>query len=192
MKTLILASSSPSRTYLMQRLKLPFIAVPPLVEEIQKEKESIADMVQRLAEEKARAVSSAYSKALIIGSDTAALTDGEILGKPLGYEKAFLQLKKCSGKKVDFYTGLCLLSPEEQKIQTLVERYSVYFKHLKDKNIEQYLKKEQPYSCSGSIKSEGLGIALFEKMEGEDPNTLLGLPLIRLIELLNVFGVTVI
>jgi MAF protein len=148
-------------------------------------------MVIRLAKLKAEAVAVNYPDALIIGSDQSAVLDGEILTKSGNFETALKQLQKASGRRIVFQTGLCLLNSETGQCQTVCVPYTVVFKTLTRDMIDHYLKKEQPYNCAGSFKSEGLGIALFEKFEGEDPNALIGLPLIKLIEMLEKEGLSV-
>ena len=138
----------------------------------------------RLAREKARALASAHPDSLIIGSDQVCVLDGEITGKPHHYDAAFTQLRKASGQCITFYTGLCLYNSATGLDHTLCEPYFVHFRTLDDDEIRAYLLAETPYQCAGSFKSEGLGIALFKKLQGDDPNTLVGLPLIRLTQLL--------
>jgi MAF protein len=148
-------------------------------------------MVVRLAKNKAEAVAPNHPDALVIGSDQGAVLDGEILTKSGNFDNAVKQLQKASGKRIVFQTGLCLLNTRSGNIQTACVPYSVVFKPLTQEMIEHYLEKEQPYNCAGSFKSEGLGIALFEKFEGEDPNALIGLPLIKLIQMLDNEGFSV-
>ena len=182
---LILASTSPFRKALLDRLGLVYETDSPDIDETPLDNESIEEMVIRLAEGKARAVADKHPDALIIGSDQSAVLNEEVLTKPGGYEKAFQQLKNASGQRIVFQTGLCLLNTRTDHLQSLCVPYTVVFKDLSDEMIEHYLKKEQPYNCAGSFKSEALGIALFEKFEGEDPNALIGLPLIKLVEMLS-------
>mgnify|MGYP000421396527 CR=1 FL=1 len=182
---LILASTSPFRKALLDRLGLDYDTDSPDIDETPEANESIEAMVVRLAEGKARAVADKHPNALIIGSDQSAVLDGQVLSKPGGYEKAFEQLKNASGKRIVFQTGLCLLNTSTNQQQSACVPYTVVFKELTDEMIDHYLKKEEPYNCAGSFKSEALGIALFEKFEGEDPNALVGLPLIKLVEMLN-------
>ena len=192
MKTLVLASTSPFRKELLQRLNIPFETHSPDVDESRLSEESPEQLVYRLAEAKARAVASQRPGALIIGSDQVAVIDGEVLGKPGSHDKAHAQLASASGKRVTFLTGLCLLNSESGKAQTEVVPFSVHFRQLSDEQIDNYLHQEQPYNCAGSFKSEGLGISLFERLEGDDPNALIGLPLIRLIRMLENEGLRVI
>ena len=129
--------------------------------------------------------------ALIVGSDQVACVDQQILGKPHTHENAIEQLRFLSGKIVSFHTGLCLFNSESGNTQSTVEVFKVYFRALTDGQIERYLRNEQPYNCAGSFKSEALGVSLFKKLEGDDPNTLIGLPLIRLVEFLSNEGLQV-
>lgn len=186
---LVLASISPYRKELLQRLKVEFICASPGIDETPIRDEKVQDMVTRLSELKARAVAEKFSSdpegALIIGSDQSATLNGNPLTKPGDFETAFQQLKAASGQKIEFLTGLCLFNTATNKIQLACVPYTIMFKQLSDKTIEGYLKKEQPYNCAGSFKSEGLGVVLFEKFEGDDPSSLIGLPLIKLTEFLE-------
>ena len=188
---LILASTSPYRKALLERLQVKFLCDSPDIDESPLEGESVEHMVVRLAEFKAEAVAGKYPDALIIGSDQSAELEGEILTKSGNFENAVKQLQKASGKRIIFQTGLCLLNTKTGNSQTACVHYTVVFKPLTRDMIEHYLKKEEPYNCAGSFKSEGLGIALFDKFEGEDPNALIGLPLIKLIEMLENEGFSV-
>ncbi len=187
--SLILASSSPFRKAILDKLGLPFDVIAPEIDEMRKNNESPFDLVMRLSKEKALEVSKTHS-GLIIASDQVATLDSgenvedEILTKPGTHENAFLQLKKSSGKSVNFLTGLALMNTDTKEIQLHVEYYKVKFKTLSDNQILNYLSKEDALNCAGSFKSEGLGIALFNSMEGEDPNSLIGLPTIQLINML--------
>ena len=191
MKTLILASTSPFRKTLLEKLNLPFICAKPNIDETARFNETAIELVERLAVEKAKAVASEYPNALIIGSDQVALSEGNILGKPHNFENALKQLTSFSGKAVEFHTGLCVYDSSTGKSISLVELFSVHFKQLSTQEITAYLNAEEPYNCAGSFKSEGLGICLFEKLAGDDPNTLIGLPLIRLVSLLKEQGLDV-
>ncbi len=188
---LILASTSPYRKALMERLQVDFRCDSPDIGESPQPDESVEDMVVRLAKLKAEAVAARHPDALIIGSDQSAVLDGEILTKSGNFDNAARQLQRASGKRVVFQTGLCLLNARTGHSQSACVPYTVVFKTLTKGMIEHYLDKEQPYNCAGSFKSEGLGIALFERFEGEDPNALIGLPLIKLIEMLNNEGFSV-
>jgi len=191
MKTLVLGSTSIFRKAILEKLNLPFTCAKPNIDETALEGETPVQLVERLAVEKAQAVASDFDNALIIGSDQVAMCDGQILGKPHNFENGLKQLRKFSGKHVTFYTGLAVLDAQSSAVHSLVEPFSVHFKVLSDEQITQYLHAEEPYSCAGSFKSEGLGICLFEKLAGDDPNTLIGLPLIKLVELLKKQGLDV-
>jgi MAF protein len=191
MKKLILGSTSPFRKEILAKLNLPFDCAKPNIDESSFENESPVELVERLAIEKAKAVANEYPDALIIGSDQVALCDGEILGKPHNFENAVKQLEKFSNKTVVFYTGLCVYDSGLDYTTALIEPFLVHFKELSSAEVVNYLHAEQPYNCAGSFKSEGLGICLFEKLEGDDPNTLIGLPLIKLAALLKQHGVDV-
>lgn len=186
---LILASASTFRAELLSRLGLPFWTVAPEIDETPRPGEAPQALVLRLAEAKARAVAPAHPRALIIGSDQVACIDDQILGKPGDRQRAIAQLERASGRAVLFQTGLCLLNALTGRAQTLVEPFRVQFRRLTRARIEAYLDRERPYNSAGSFKSEGLGIALFERLEGDDPSALIGLPLIRLITLLESEGI---
>jgi len=189
---LILASTSPFRKEILNRLHLSFETFAPDVDETALPGELPAILVVRLAELKARAAQINYPQALIIGSDQVAVIDDTILGKPGSHEQAVKQLSAASGKQVDFLTGLCLLNTYTGKTQVDIVRFSVTFRHLTAQQIENYLLKEKPYNCSGSFKSEGLGIVLLERMMGSDPTAVIGLPLIRLVRMLEEEGIAII
>ena len=186
--TLVLASTSPYRKALLEKLQVKFEMASPDTDESALPGESPEQLVARLAETKAKAIADRYPHALIIGSDQVAVVDGKIVGKPGDHDNAMAQLKRASGKRVTFLTGLCLYNTLSHRTQVEVAPFSVIFRELTDSQIEHYLQREQPYNCAGSFKSEGLGIALFERLEGDDPNTLIGLPLIRLIRMLESEG----
>jgi len=190
-RSLILGSTSPFRHELLSRLGIPFDTAAPEIDESRSENESPDQLVKRLALEKAKDVSRRFPDSLIIGSDQVACIDDEILGKPGNRENAIAQLKMASGKTVVFFTGLCLLNAATREAQSLVEPFKVHFRRLTDEQIERYIDHERPFNCSGSFKSEGLGISLFERLEGDDPNALIGLPLIRLINMLKNEGIDV-
>jgi|TARA_B110000014_G_C20107432_1_gene582649 MAF protein len=185
MKTLVLGSTSVFRKAILEKLNLPFVCAKPNTDESPIEGESPQSLVERLAIEKAKAVAIEHQNAIIIGSDQVAVCDGDILGKPHHFDNAVKQLSQFSGKKVTFYTGLCVLNSESNKLTSLVEPFEVHFKPLSLDEITHYLHAEKPYNCAGSFKSEALGICLFEKLSGDDPNTLIGLPLIKLVSLLK-------
>lgn len=186
---IVLASGSPYRKELMERLMVPFDIVSPDVDESRFADEDAEDYVKRLALKKAHAAAEINHGDIFIGSDQCAINEGQILGKPGNYENAFQQLKAASGKCVSFYTSLCVVDHNEQRVFNDMVPYHVYFRNLKDEEIERYLDKEQPYNCAGSFKSEGLGSSLFRKLEGEDPTALIGLPLIKLTKTLRGLGV---
>ena len=146
-------------------------------------------LVERLAVEKARETGRFYPQALIIGSDQVAVLDEKIVTKPRDHADAVDQLREASGREVTLHTGLCLYNSATGSTQHGVESYSVVFRTLTDRQIEHYLEKDRPYNCAGSLKSESLGIALLSKLEGDDPNTLIGLPLIRLVDMLLAEGI---
>ncbi len=189
--TLVLASTSPFRRELLNKLGLPFETAAPDIDESPLPGEEPESLVKRLSLEKAKAVAADYPRALIIGSDQVACVDNQILGKPGSHQKAVQQLKLTSGKTVTFLTGLTLYDSVSGNSRTLCEPFHAHLRELTDMQIDNYLQREKPYNCAGSFKSESLGIALFSKLEGEDPNALVGLPLIRLIDMLQQFGVDV-
>jgi len=182
---LILGSSSPYRRELLERLKLPFEVISPEIDETPLPGETPEVLVERLSIAKARAIADKNPGSLVIGSDQVAVHGNSIVGKPHDHDHAIQQLREASGKTITLYTGLALINADTGNTQSEVIPYKVVFRQLSDKVIEHYLRKEQPYKCAGSVKSEGLGIALLERFEGEDPNTLIGLPLIRLIRMLE-------
>ncbi|WDE07621.1 septum formation inhibitor Maf [Thalassomonas viridans] len=191
MKTLVLASTSPFRKSILSKLNLAFECAKPDIDETPHPDEAPRALVERLAGEKAKAVAASFPDALIIGSDQVAVCDGEILGKPHTFENGVKQLTQFSDKAVTFYTGLALYNSSTGQTSALVEPFTVHFNPLSRQEIENYLNAEQPYNCAGSFKSEGLGICLFKKLEGDDPNTLIGLPLIKLVALLKAQGLDV-
>jgi len=182
---LILASTSPFRKAILDKLGIEFETASPETDETPLENESPQALVERLSIAKAKAIADTEDDALIIGSDQVSVIEGEIIGKPHSHEKAIKQLQKASSKTVTFYTGLCLYNAATGQYQSDVVPFNVVFRELDDRLIEAYLKKETPYNCAGSFKSEALGIILFEKLQGDDPNTLMGLPLIRLVKMLE-------
>ncbi len=190
----ILASTSPFRKELLHKILDNFEVDSPDIDESRLKDENIADYVKRLAIEKARAIAANHNNGLVIGSDQSAAIIGNenIIGKPENHNKAVEQLLSFSGKTVIFYTSLCLYDAADDSYQIDLDHFYVSFRDLTKEQIENYLLKEQPYNCAGSFKSEKLGIALFSKMEGTDPNSLIGLPLIKLIDMLNNKGVEVI
>ncbi len=187
-RRLILASTSPFRRELLGRLGVAFETASPDVDESRRENESAIALVKRLSEAKARAIG-ASQQGLVIGSDQVATLGETVLGKPGSHERAMEQLRQLSGQSVIFQTGLCLLDSETNMLQLDVIPFTVHFRELDDAQIDRYLRHDQPYNCAGSFKSEGLGITLFERMEGDDPSALIGLPLIRLTAMLEKAGV---
>ncbi len=189
---LILASSSFYRRELLEKLQLPFAVVSPDVDETPLTEEKPEQTALRLAQQKARKVGETHRDSLIIGCDQVATLDGLQLGKPLTHDNAVKQLRLMRGRSVTFHSAMCLFNAATGNMQAEDVVYEVRFRQLTDDQIENYLRKEQPYHCAGSAKSEGLGIALIEWMRGDDPNALIGLPLIRLITMLQNEGVAVI
>lgn len=185
MLPLVLASTSPFRQSLLKKLGLPFIVAAPDVDETPLPGESARRLVLRLASAKAQALQQQYPAHLIIGCDQVCVLNGQITGKPHNEENAVAQLLQARGKMVSFYTGLALYNTQSGELQTQCEPYDVHFRHLTEQEIRFYVQAEKPLQCAGSFKSEGLGIALFERLDGRDPNTLVGLPLIALCEMLK-------
>jgi septum formation protein len=194
--TLVLASSSKYRALLLGRLGIEFKTATPDVDESPRAGERAWDLVARLAQAKARAVAHIHPNGLIIGSDQVALLGSKgapetVLGKPGTADRARAQLKVLSGTTVHFLTSLCLLNAATDASQLEVIETPVTFRTLSDLEIARYVELEQPLDCAGAFKSEGLGIALFDAIGGEDPNALVGLPLIALCAMLRVEGVSV-
>lgn len=181
---LILASSSFYRKQLLTKLGLSFVCVSPDIDETPIATEKVDELTLRLAKEKAYEVSKKH-QGIIIASDQNAVLGNKLLTKPNNFDNAFKQLKKSSDKTITFFTSICLLNTYTNNMQLDVDCYEVTFRKLTDNEITNYLKKDKPYDCVGSFKSEGLGIALFKKLKGDDPNTLIGLPLIKLIKMLK-------
>ncbi len=189
MQRLLLASTSPYRKMLLEKLQLPFACAAPEVDETPLADETAEALVLRLAAAKAQALAIAYPDHLIIGSDQVCVIDGKITGKPHSDENARAQLRRASGQTLTFYTGLALYNGRSRHLQALCEPFHVHFRTLSEAEIDAYVRLEQPLNCAGSFKSEGLGIALFEKLEGRDPNALIGLPLIALLDMLRAEGI---
>ncbi|QOV77432.1 septum formation inhibitor Maf [Enterobacter asburiae] len=185
MPNLVLASTSPYRRMLLEKLGIPFECAAPEVDETPQPGESPRHLVMRLAKEKAQSLAARYPAHLIIGSDQVCMLDGEITGKPHTEENACQQLLRARGTIVTFYTGLALYNSASGHLQTECEPFDVHFRHLSEQEIVDYVRRERPLNCAGSFKSEGLGIALFDKLDGRDPNTLVGLPLIALCQMLR-------
>ncbi len=190
-RELILASTSTYRRQLLERLGVAFSIVNPQVDESRLEGEPAYDLVKRLAEAKALSVARRRAEALVIGSDQLAVLGDRILGKPGTRERAVEQLASSAGKRVDFLTGLCVVDANSGETQVDVVPYSVVFRPLSRAQIHAYVAREEPYNAAGSFKSEGLGIALFERMAGDDPTALVGLPLIRLVRMLEAVGLEI-
>ncbi len=191
LKTIVLASTSPYRRGLLARLGVSFEVDSPVCDETPLDSESAHALVTRLSRDKAQSLTSKYPNGLIIGSDQVATRDGEILGKPHRHEVAVKQLTASSGRTVVFHTGLCVIDTATNKQQCVVENTYVRFRALTSSQIERYLRTEKPYKCAGSFKSEGLGISLFESVSGDDPDALIGLPMIQLVTMLNTAGVSI-
>ena len=188
---LVLASSSTYRAALLKRLGLPFVVDVSDLDETELPGETPEALVRRLSEGQARVVAERHPNALIIGSDQVSVRDGQIIGKPHTHERAVAQLTESSGRTVQFLTGLCLLNTATGSCRVMIEPFSVVFRTLSAEGIERYLRADTPYDCAGSFKLEGQGITLFERLDGRDPNALIGLPLIALIDLLHAEGVQV-
>ena len=189
---LILASSSPFRQALLQRLNLSFESISPDIDESCMSHESATDYVRRLAAEKAEVIATRNPASLVIGSDQCAWLEGRILGKPGNHKNAMQQLRNARGKEVVFYTGVCVVCLDSGiKMVDCVE-YRVGFRCVSDEQLEHYLLTEKPYNCAGSFKSEGYGVTLFSYMSGDDPTSLIGLPLIRLTSMLEEAGIRVV
>jgi len=188
---LILASSSPYRKQLLEKLGLDFTCASPDINEDIHGNETAPELALRLAHQKAMALAKQYPQHIIIASDQVAMLDGKQLGKPGNKENTILQLQQSSGKSIAFYTSLCVLNSATQSFKSDIDCCTVHFKTLSEQEIIHYVEREKPYDCAGGFKSEGLGIALFDRIEGDDPNSLIGLPLIKLISLLKAFGISV-
>ena len=189
-RQLVLGSTSPYRRELLARLRLPFDVASPDVDETPQAGESPRDLACRLALAKARAVARQYPAAVVIGSDQVADLDGQPLGKPGNHERAVAQLRQMRGKVVVFQTAVAVTCLESGFAEVDLAQIKVKFRQLSDTEIESYLRAETPYDCAGSAKSEGLGIALLESIENDDPTALVGLPLIRTCRLLRAAGIT--
>ncbi len=187
-RTLVLASSSPYRRALLERLRLPFTSAAPAIDESPRPGEAPRALVRRLAREKAAALAADWPDALVIGSDQVAVNAGQVLGKPGSHAAAVRQLRAASGRSVEFLTAVCVLDTASGRSLIDVVTTTVVFRTLDDAAIERYLAAEQPYDCAGSFKVEGLGIALFERVTSDDPTALTGLPLIRLCGMLAACG----
>ncbi len=186
--TIILASQSKSRQFVLNKLKIPYEIMPANIDETQKDNESVQDLVKRLSYEKALKIANILpknkdKKYLIIGSDQVlCINNDKVLGKPLNHKNAISHLRASSGKLIDCYTGMCMLQVDADNIshKTTITNDKIKFKELSDDIIERYLLKEKPYQCAGAVQYEGLGIALLEKVISDDPNSIIGLPLMIL------------
>ncbi|MDH5300046.1 MAG: Maf family nucleotide pyrophosphatase [Gammaproteobacteria bacterium] len=192
MRQLILGSTSPYRRELLERLHLPFTTAAPDIDETPLPGEKPEQMVLRLAEAKARKVAETHPDSIIIGGDQCSVCEGEILGKPGTMERAVEQLKKLSGKTIVFQTALCLYQADKDILDIDLIPFTVHFRSMDEAMIRRYLQKEPALNCAGSFKSEGYGIALTERLEGNDPTALIGLPLIRLRKMLEAAGIVVV
>lgn len=188
MYKLVLASSSPFRKELLEKLQLSFVCDSPDIDESQLLDETPHDYVKRLSLEKAQAVAQRHPDSLIIASDQCSVLGDTIYGKPIHHTVATQQLQRSSGNRVSFLTGLCVMDSDTGENLLDLIPYYVDFRELSTEEIDRYLSIEKPYNCAGSFKAEGLGITLFKRMEGDDPNALIGLPLIRLCEMLRQYG----
>ena len=191
MHQLVLGSRSPSRRSLLERLSIPFLVVNPDIDESPLEGETPDTLVSRLSAQKARAVGARVGSGLVIGSDQVALLDDTVLGKPGDHARNVAQLAMASGRWLEFRTGIAVLDAASDRIQIDVVPFSVRFKSLAASDIEAYVSRERAYDCAGGFRAERLGCALFERMHGDDPTALLGLPMIRLCEMLRVAGLDV-
>ena len=184
MLPLLLASSSVYRRELLSRLRLTFSCSSPDIDESHRPGEAAHELVKRLSLEKAQALATSHPAHLIIGSDQVAVLNEQIIGKPHTFEKARDQLLNASGASVSFLTGLTLLNSQTGHYQTDCIPFTVHMRTLSPEQIERYLHAEEPYDCAGSFKAEGLGVSLFQRTEGDDATSLVGLPLIRLVDML--------
>ena len=191
MPPILLASGSVYRRELLARLRLPFDYAAPEIDESPRPNESGTALASRLAQQKAQTLASRYPEHLIIGSDQVAVLDEQLIGKPGTFERAREQLRAASGRSVCFLTGLCLHNARSGRSQVDCIPFTVHFRELDDARIERYLRAEQPYDCAGSFKCEALGISLFRRTEGDDITSLVGLPLIRLVDMLEAEGIQI-
>ncbi len=191
MTQLILASSSPYRKELLERLNIEFECISPDIDESSLENEQPGAYVARLALEKAAEIGKTYTDSLIIGSDQCCVNSNQVLGKPKDRDHAIQQLSTASGKTIEFLTGVSIQHPQSGWHREWTDTFSVAFRNLSIEEIERYLDTEQPFNCAGSFKSECLGISLCESMRGDDPTALIGLPLIKVAQCLREFGLQV-
>ena len=191
MLPLLLASSSPYRRELLERLRLPFVCASPDIDETPRPDEAAIALVTRLAKEKAMTLADDFPDHLIIGSDQVAVLGEQILGKPHTFERALQQLTERSGKSVRFLTSLALYNSRTGRCQVDCVTFTVHMRELDQDHISRYLSAEQPFDCAGSFKAEGLGVSLFRSTEGPDATSLIGLPLIRLVDMLIAEGLQI-
>lgn len=189
---IILASSSPYRRQLLDRLHLDYECHSPDVDESVERGEQAVDYVCRLAQAKARSVAQNHPQAVVIGSDQCALLGDEILGKPGSHARALDQLRRAQGKTVVFHTAVCVVNLARDFCLVEDVPFEVEFRSLSDPQLEHYLQVEQPYDCAGSFKAEGYGACLFKALRGDDPNALIGLPLLKLTTMLESAGIEVV
>ena len=187
----ILASSSVFRKLLLSKLQIPFKCISPNIDESRQKGESVTKYVKRLSIQKALKVADSHADRIVIGSDEVADLNNKILGKPLTKSNAIKQLKMISGNKVVFRTGLCVMHSDSKKFYSSVNNYTIYFRHLDNKLIKSYLDADDVLSCAASIRIEGAAINLVKSMIGKDPSSIMGLPLLKVIEYLEKFGVKV-
>ena len=187
----ILASSSKFRKQLLDKLNISFKCISPDIDEKRLNSESVKDYVKRLSIEKASKIACSNQKSIIIGSDEVADLKGKIIGKPITKKNAKKQLRMLSGNKVVFRTGLCVLNSETGKYYASVNNYNIFFKDLDDNIINKYLENDDVLNCAASIRIEGLAINLVRKMNGADPSSIMGLPLIKLIDYLARFDIDI-
>ena len=191
MSPLVLGSRSPSRRKLLERLLLPFVVVHPDVDESPRDGETPEALVSRLSEQKARAVGARVGAGLVIGSDQVALVGGTVLGKPGDHARNVAQLEMASGRWIEFRTGIAVLDASSGRLQIDVAPFAVKLKALTASDIDAYVTRERAYDCAGGFRAESLGCAIIERMNGDDPTALLGLPMIRLCEMLQAEGLDV-
>ncbi len=191
MPSIILASSSRYRQQLLEKLNLPFRSFSPDIDESRFDQEKPAAMATRLAESKALVTAKKFKQHLIIASDQVACLDDRILHKPGNRSRAIEQLQRQSGRQVTFYTAVSVYDSSRDIMKSDLDTCVVHFRELSRQQIEHYVDKEHPFDCAGSFKSEALGIALLKKINGDDPNALIGLPLIKLVTLLEQSGVQI-
>ena len=187
----ILASSSVFRKQLLSKLQIPFKCISPNIDESRQKGESVTNYVKRLSIQKASKIANSHAGCIVIGSDEVADLNNKILGKPLTKSNAVKQLKMISGNKVVFRTGLCVMHSDSKKFYSSVNNYTIYFRYLDDKLIKSYLDADDVLSCAASIRIEGAAINLVKSMVGKDPSSIMGLPLLKVIEYLEKFGVEV-